>query len=217
MQRHRVTLVVTAVLAALAIAPATAGAHHGCSKHAKGATIVTKTKEAHVFIKRQRWYGCAAKFGRVRLLPGLDSTEAVRFGDGRVPSNFTLAGQFVAYEQYTLEPAGAETQSYVYIYDLGADRTEYTSIAGSTQPPAEDSVMERLVLKRNGSAAWTARLRGGSDATYEVHRYSKYATVGGRVTMDAGQDLDPESLLLSPDRHTISWTRGGQTKSAELP
>jgi hypothetical protein len=215
MKRTRIITTLAVALAALVAAP-TASAHHGCSKHAKGAKIVTKTKEAHVFIKNKRWYGCASKFGKVRQLPGLDTTDALDFGDGDVPSTFRLAGQFVAYEQYTLEPAGAETHSDVWIYDLGAGKTEYNSIAGSTVPIGEDMVLEELVLKRNGSAAWTTRMRSGNNATYEVHRYSKYMQVGGRVMLDSGPNIDPFSLVLSPDRHRISWTKGNQTKSDDL-
>lgn len=209
---------VVAGLIALGLAP-TASAHHGCSKHAKGAQIITKTKEAHVFIKKKRWYGCASKFGKVRQLPGLDTTDAIDFGDGEVPAHFRLAGQFVAYESHLLEPAGAETHSEVWIYDLGAGKTEYNSIAGSTAPIAEDMVLQRLVLKRNGSAAWSTRMRSPNDpdVSYEVHRFSKYAAVGGRVMLDSGGDLDAQSLALSADRLTISWTKGGQSKSAELP
>ena len=215
MTNFRRSIPLVTAFAVLALAP-TASAHHGCSKHAKGAQIVTKTKEAHVFIKNKRWYGCAAKFKKVRLLPGLDTTDALQFSDGSVPSTFTLAGQFVAYEQYNLEPAGHETHSDIYIYDLGTGKIEYHAGAGSTKPNAEDSVLERLVLKRNGSAAWTARLGGGQNATYEVHRYSKYTTVKGRVTLDSGPNVDPQSLALSADRHTVSWKRGGQTKTADL-
>jgi hypothetical protein len=212
----RLAPIALVIALALAAAP-TAAAHHGCSKHAKGAKIVTKTKEAHVFIKKKRWYGCASKFGKVRLLPGPDTTDALDFGDGEVPTHFRLAGQFVAYGTYLLEPAGAETHYDVWVVDLGTGETVYNSIAGSTVPIAEDMVLQRLVLKRNGSAAWTTRMRSSEDATYEVHRFSKYAQVGGRVMLDSGSDVDPQSLLLSADRLKITWTKAGQSKSADLP
>ena len=213
-----------ATLICLAVA-APASASHGCSKHARGGKVTHKTKEAHVFEKRDRWYGCAARVGRPYALPGLDSISAGReFGDGTVPSHITLAGVFVAYERYTLYPAGGagDTQTDIYVVDLRTGKVVVSQQAADPEPQQESRWVDDLILKRNGSIGWTSTrwtYPTGSPPvpTYRVHRYSVDPSAPGRATLDTIAEGDRQSLTLSADRRTMSWTNNGQPRSAPLP
>jgi hypothetical protein len=214
-----------AVIAVAGLVPApAASAHHGCSAHARGGKITHKTRESHVFEKNDHWYGCAAKVGRPRLLPGLDTITARRFGDGTVPTHITLSGVFVAYERYTIYPAGGagDTQTDLYVVDLRNGKVVVDEDATAPRPQTEDRWVDRIVLKRNGSVGWistreTYGVYPDFTLTYEVHRHSLDPAAPGRATLDEGTDIDRESLRLSADRRAMTWTRGGQPKSAALP
>jgi hypothetical protein len=222
MSRTRITLVL-AVLAASLVAAQPASAHHGCSKHAKGGKVTHKTKEAHVFEKNNRWWGCAARVKRPYVLPGLDTLDARRFEDGTVPNHIKLAGVFVAYERYTLYPAGGagDTQTDLYVVDL---RNGKVVVDEEARPPTgqmEDRSVTDLVLKRNGSVAWISDHwtydTNPAVVNYEVHRFSRDPANPGRALLDSGGDIERDSLALAADRKTIVWTKGGQQKSGQLP
>ena len=212
-----------ALAATLALAPA-ASASHGCAKHAKGGKVTHKTKESHVFEKRDHWYGCTTKTGRPYLLPGLDRISSGReFDDGTVPSHITLSGVFVAYERYTLYPAGGagDTQTDIFVVDLRTGKVVVDEEARAPTGQQEDRWVDDLVLKRNGSIAWISThwtfTQNPPVVNYEVHRFSRDPSAPGRATLDSGADIDRESLTLGSDRKTMSWTRGGETRSAPLP
>jgi hypothetical protein len=212
-----------ALVATLVLAPS-ASASHGCSKHAKGGKVTHKTKESHVFEKKNRWWGCTTKTGRPYVLPGLDTITAREFDDGTVPTHITLSGVFVAYERYTLHPAGGagDTQTDIYVVDLRNGKVVVDEDARPQTETYDDRYVSDLVLKRNGSVGWTSthwRYPPGSTGVvnYEVHRFSRDPASAGRALLDSGADIDRESLALSADRKTMTWTKGGQTKSAALP
>jgi hypothetical protein len=221
---HRIRITVTvAVLAAGLVLAQPAAASHGCSKHAKGGKVTHKTKEAHVFEKNNRWYGCAARVKRPYVLPGLDTLEARQFSDGTVPNHITLAGVFVAYERYTLLTAGGagDTQTDLYVVDL---RNGKVVVDEDARPPTgqqEDRSVTDLVLKRNGSVAWISDhwtyAQHPAVVNYEVHRFSRDPANPGRALLDSGADIERDSLTLGADRKTLSWTKGGQPKSGQLP
>ena len=218
MPRTRIALSLAVTAASLVLAQP-ASAHHGCSKHARGGKVTHKTKEAHVFEKNDHWYGCATKVGRPKLLPGLDSISAVRdFGDGTGPTYITLSGVFVAYERETVLPAGGagDNQTDLYVVDL---RTGKVVVDEDATPPSgvyENRYVTDIALKRNGSVGWISAR--SYPQYYEVHRVSRDPAAPGEATVvDAGYDIDPESLALSADRKTMRWTKGGKAQSAPLP
>ena len=214
MAHHRTTTTVVALLATLAL-PSAASAGHGCSKHARGGQIVTKTKEAHVYVKGDVYWGCAARTRTPRRLPELDTVSSVRdFGDGRAPVRFTLGGIYVGYGRYTVYPAGGggDTQTDVLMVDLRTGKLAWKVRATLDPNQSRSSYLEALVVKRNGSAGWI-----NEHHTISVHRFSNSPGSIGRIRLDEGDDIDRESLALSADRTTLMWARGGQPKSAPLP
>lgn len=220
---RRVFIAGVAVAAAALVPAPAASAHHGCSAHARGGKITHKTREAHVLEKRNRWYACAARVGRPFLLPGLDTVSSREFGDGTVPSHITLSGVFVAYERYTLYPAGGagDTQTDLYVVDLRTGKPVITEEARAPTGKQEDRWVDRIVLKRNGSVGWISTHwtfeQHPPVSNFEVHRFSLDPSTHGRVTLDSGGDIDRESLALSSDRRTMTWTKGGEARSAPLP
>ena len=209
--RTLVTVTAAGIASLVLAAPAAA---HPCSAHARGGEVTHKTKEAHVFTKRDRRYACAAKIGRAVLLPGLDTLEAQRFGDGNVAFQITLSGVFVGYGRYTLHPAGGggDTQQDIFVVDLRTGKTVVQQRSTETSDDGVSNYLEGFVMKRNGSVGWI-----GQHHTYEVHQVSTVPGSPGRVKLDSGDDIDPKSLALSSDRRTMTWTKGGVAKSAPLP
>jgi hypothetical protein len=221
MPRTRIALIL-AVMAASLVAAQPASASHGCSKHAKGGKITHKSKEAHVFEKNDRWYGCAAKVGRPYLLPGLDRVSEGKGGDGTVPVNVQLAGVFVAYERYTIYPAGGagDTQTDIYVVDLRNGKVVVDQDARAPSGQVEDYDVADLVLKRNGSIGWitehTTFAQYPATTNYEVYRFSRERATAGRALLDSGADIVRDSLTLSADRRTLLWTKGTEARSAPL-
>ena len=181
-----------------------AEASHGCgAARSKGAQIVTKTREAVVFTKRDDLYGCLASVGSIRTLPneggGWDLTGADR------PQ---LGGRYLAFS--TLGSAIGDEFDRVYVYDLRLGRTFL--VAGS-------NIVRALVVKRNGSVAWTedssVQPADADPPSYQLRRWGNEERQNV-VLVDRGTDLDPQSLTLAPDRTSIAWTRGGTTRTAPL-
>lgn len=213
MRHARSLLVLSAALLSLALTEP-AFASHGCAGSARGARVVTQTRDAIVFVKRQRVYGCLDSVGSTRRLPGLDP---VGTEPGDAGALFTLSGAFVAFERFFVEPAGAETHSRVIVFNLRNGQTPVNDPATSIVPTAEDSVVESLEVKRNGSVAWIGRRSGGPTAVYEVHRRSLAPSAPGNVVLDEDGDIGPRSLGLSADRRTIFWLNGADPRSGTLP
>ena len=221
--RARIILALAAAAVAALIPPQAASAGHGCSAHARGGKITHKTKEAHVFQKRDRWYACAAKVGRPFPLPGVSRVSLGEADDGTVPAHLALSGVFVAYERYTLYPAAGagDTNTDIYVVDLRTGKPVVTEETTASAGREEDRWISRIVLKRNGSVAWTSSHYTyetyPGPVNYEVHRFSLDPAAYGRVTLDSGADVDRDSLELSGDRRTVTWTDGGERRSAPLP
>jgi hypothetical protein len=181
---------------------APAEARHGCSaSRSKGARIVVKTREAVMFTKGLYYYGCLSSLGIVRRLPeeggGIDVTA---------PHLPALAGRYVAYA--TSGSAIGDEFDRLYVYDLRAGRPFL--IESST-------FIRGIVLKRNGSVAWieAAPADAGDQPVWDVRKWANEEREGS-VLVDRGADLDPDSLALSADRTSISWTRGGAPRTASL-
>lgn len=220
---HARTKVALAVAAAALVLAPPAAAHHGCSAHVGDGKIVKKSREAHIVEKDDHWYGCAARVGRPYRLPGLDRVSSIEFDDGTVPSHITLSGVFVAYERYTLYPAGGagDTQTDLYVVALrtGKAVVKQESVAPSGAQ-TEDRDITDLVLKRNGSVGWIGRRQNYDEnpmvQTYEVQRFSRDGSDPGRAAVDSGDDINGKSLTLSADRERMRWKKDGERRSARL-
>ena len=195
------------MLAVLAVAGASAQAATAptCSK--KSGTTVRATKHARVFTKRGRVYACLYRVARDR--PG----RRFLLGNASV-RNVRLAGRFVAYSRVVDEGAR------VTVKELRRGRIVRNARPMTLSPGFP--VVTDLVLKRNGSLAWIAGstpldLPMAPPGTpvdrrpnFEVHK----ADTGGRAVLDQGRDIAPASLRLI--RSTVSWTKGGLIRSAQL-
>jgi hypothetical protein len=180
-----------------------AEATHGCgAARSSGARIVVKTREAVVFTKGIYYYGCLASVGTVRRLPeeggGIDITP---------PNIPVLAGRYVA---YSTEGSGIGDEfDRLYVYDLRVGRRFLVE---------SSTVIRSVVLKRNGSVAWIEAAHadaGGDQPVWDVRKWSNEERQGS-LLIDRGRDVDPDSLVLSPDRLSIGWTRGGAPRTATL-
>jgi hypothetical protein len=200
MTRRRLTTVL-ATAAILATATAGGAAHAGTTSKCRtssttgGAKIVSRTSEAVVFIKRGSYYGCTYS-GSIRRLPGWDDM-----------SRFTLSGRFVAY--IGGGTAIGDEFARIIVFDMKLGRTQSISQSNS---------VGGLVLKRNGSVAWTqASIVDqpiGAPPSREVRM--RQAADPDDILLDRGTDIDPSSLALDATRTNVSWTRGGQPRTSPI-
>lgn len=199
---RRLALLTTLCLVASLAAALPAQASHGCSAwRSKGAKLIVKTREAVVFSKGVYYYGCLASTGTVRRLPeeggGIDVAG---------PDAPQLAGRYVAYN--TSGSGIGDEFDRLYVYDLRVGRRFLVE---------SSTFIRDIVLKRNGSVAWieAAPADVGDAPVWDVRAWSNEDRQGS-VLLDRGADIAPESLVLTPDRLRIEWTRGGAARSAPL-
>jgi hypothetical protein len=182
----------------------------GC--RSQSATDVLSSQEARIFwqrrLRRERFqqrvyflryaYGCLYGTNK-RFRLGLDD-----FGDsgqGGFVDLFQLAGPFTAFR------AGCTTEGCVgsvYVVDLRDGRSVREISRLSEQ---DDGQATDIALKENSSVAWISRNRSGG---HEVTAIDS----SGRRRLDLGSDIRPESLSLTGS--TLTWRRGGVTRSAVL-
>jgi len=199
MTGRRSLLAVVVALAALLVSAAPAAAHHcRASSTSRGAHIVYRTSEAVVFSKGVYTYGCLYRPGDVRRLP----TEGGEVHD------FRQAGRYLAYA--TSGSAIGDEFDRVYVLDLKTGRLLNTY---------SSTFVSSIVVKRNGSVAWIQASivqppRDSTEAWRELHK-GEVAAVEDTL-LDRSAAIDPESLALSADRTTVSWTRGGQPRQAPI-
>jgi hypothetical protein len=184
------------------VAALPAQASHGCGAwRSKGATLIVKNREAVVFRKGLYYYGCLASVGTLRRLPeegdGIDESG---------PDAPRLAGRYVAYN--TSGSGIGDEFDRVYVYDLRVGRRFFFQ---------SSTFVRDTALKRNGSVAWieSAPADAGDAPVWDVRAWSNEDRQEP-VLLDRGSDIGPESLVLTPDRLRIEWTRGGATRSAAL-
>jgi hypothetical protein len=127
-----------------------------------------------------------------------------------------LAGVFAGFAGAYQEPAGEQQLAYLRAVDLRTGRARVAEQAIPDAGPSESHRVTDLELRYTGGLAWIVERRsfaqdpGSPTVTYEVHKVDR----GGRQRLDAGADIDPTSLTLSGA--TISWRRGGVTRTAVL-
>jgi hypothetical protein len=170
--------------------------------------LVTRSSEGAVFRKLKSGpggrkvsvaYGCLLRSGAVRRLD-----FANRVDDAQ------LAGRYVAFKHidYVSEFGSA---SSIRVVDL---RTGTTAVDARGVPGAgSDSHVMSLVVKRNGSVAWTGM---ADESGSEVSVLKVDTTTDGPRLLDSGAQIDYESLALGADRLSVGWRNGAEQKTAPL-
>ena len=173
--------------------------------------LVTRSTEGAAFLKLRPGpggrrlpvaYACLLRSGPITRLDSPNSFNRVR--------NQQLAGRYVAFKR-TLYVSEFDSASGVEVVDLKTGQRKWSSTA---MPAAEgDSEVLTLVVKRNGSVAWTAvGVRGEDLAVWKLDS----TTPNGPQELDRGPQIDYETLSLTPDRRTVVWVNGGAQRTAPL-
>jgi hypothetical protein len=193
--------------ALVALLPATtSAAHRVCpTQH-----TLLRTKTGVVFSRSQHarkvYYGC---LWRVRRTYRLQQVGEYGLNNIREPRSVHLAGRYVAYPQDygTID----EEVNTVSVRDLVTGKVIYQDDLAST---GSGNVISALVLKLNGSVAWTTRTEDAAgNATVEVLAMD---SPGHARVLANDPMIDPVSLQLSADRKTIDWLRDGAMQNAPL-
>ena len=144
-------------------------------------------------------FGCAFRTGRTyRLAGGNDSVV------------YALAGRMVAYEDLA-----DQVDQRMVVRNLGTGRTVHRATSNLQGAFGNGARAAKVVLKRNGSIAWTYPNRTGESV--EVTGFELHAIGTSNRREVLSQRVDPaESLRLNPGGVTISWTEGGMTRTAPL-
>lgn len=213
-------VLVLAVVGGLAARlPAPADASHVCQLSAartvlgnRNARIVTRAATVRPRYRVTRYYGCRYRTNRFFRLA--DVGEPGVFNDRVEPRR--LAGVFAGFAAAYQEPAGEEELAYVRAVDLRTGGVRVSEQAIPDARPSESYRVTDLELRYTGGLAWIVERRsfaqgpGSPVTTYEVRKVDR----DGRPLLDAGADVDPASLALRGA--TISWRRGGTTRTAVL-
>jgi hypothetical protein len=196
-----------------------ADAHHVCRLSGartvlgnRNARMVTRAATVRPRYRVTRYYGCRYRTNRFFRLA--DVGEPGLFSDRVEPRR--LAGVFAGFAGAYQEPAGEQHLAYVRAVDLRSGRARVREQALPDAGPSESYRVTDLELRYTGGLAWIVERRssvegpGSPVVSYEVHKVDR----GGPQRLDAGADVDPASLTLSGA--TISWRRGGLTRTAVL-
>jgi Ca2+-binding RTX toxin-like protein len=167
------------------------------------ANVIARSSKAVVFAKRGYYYACLYSGGPIARL--LDEGGGITEKGNAGPK---FAGGFLAYA--TEGSAIGDEFDRVVVWDL---RT------GTVLYEASSTYVDKIVLKSDGAAAWTAASVVGvpdqtSPRSTEVHLFSPGDDLGDML-VDRGSDIDRLSLAPGPRGSTITWTAGGQTRSAD--
>ena len=214
-----------AALAALALVllpPVGAGAARDrCA--VRGSKTEQRTKQVRVYttVRRTNWFAC---YRRTGLKTRLDEPRGRTFGDGGGVEDrlylVRVAGPYVAFWQSGADyPTGVEEEGggqpqYFSRVSVANAKRGYVGLSHDLededpQPPAgaaPRSTVTDLVLRPTGSVAWVADDEG--------RRRVDALSSGDFRTLDSGTGIDPDSLELQGS--TLSWTNGGQEKTATL-
>lgn len=195
------TLALSAVptLSAL-VMPERAEGRSACPRWGK---TVERNRESRVFRTRREsidsYFGCAFRTGRT-----------YRLGGGNDAVVYALAGRMVAYESL----ANPVNQRMV-VRSLGTGRVIHQANSNLEGAFGNGARAVEVVLKRNGSIAWTYPNRTGESVEVTGIELHAIGTSNRREVLS--QRVDPaESLRLNPGGVTISWTEGGMTRTAPL-
>jgi hypothetical protein len=209
-------LLVLVVVSALLVLPATAAARHRgrpapeCRRLA-GKHPVAAAHGVYVFLaKGGNTYKVCAGRGKVRTLPNQDG------GLTNQLSQFTIAGNFLAWDDTELIDPVAPTDDYVSVMNVTTGK-QLVSLAFSwpnQNTGNNNASVVTIVLAPDGSVAWLsalAALGGGPNSAFSVVRIG---SDGSQSTLAMGPDLS--ALTASANGATVSWTDNGNAASAPL-
>lgn len=195
------TLVGALALLIGSFTPDMAGAAPALSCPGAGGKTVVRTKSVRVFTLPGRfstnrdYYACLYREKRAFRITLIDYE-----GPTVNRRSIRLAGRYVALVQ---SAAIQDTSSeFVVVRDLVTGRAAYAG-------PRPFGMVRNLVLKRTGSAAF---IYEPSDDVRQL----RVASATGDMIVDQGQDIDPGSLELSPDRRSVTYLKAGERRSAPL-
>ena len=210
---------------AAALTPAAADAKRSTCRPA-GSEILAESRTGRVYARdgdQRRAVACLFRTGaRTRLAPsGLDP---------EVSGPFAIAGRFAAYHWGACEVSGSSGCSYVVdVVDIPTGRIVRSDWTDGGAPECHartasntdcgEGIVAALVLKRNGSVAWTTCDGNPGDGCVEdPARPARVMRADGRGTrvLDLDRRVDPYSLRLTASRRAVTWTRGGERRSASL-
>jgi hypothetical protein len=150
--------------------------------------------------------GCWRPLGRVRLVArgGIDFTRADAI-------RAAVSGRYAAVALRTHGPVG--DQLFVYVMNLRTGRV-HNAEANFIDTPAGVTAADvrRLVLAKDGSAAWTTNGGGLPTDSYHVETMDRR---GKTWVVDDEPGIAPTFLRLRGV--TLTWSVNGQRRSAELP
>jgi hypothetical protein len=214
--RLRLALLVAAIAAALTLPAADASAA-SCSKSGY------KTLDQSKYIVFQRgpkpkgdvtsdygFYACRIKNGKRYTLGGNEcfGNDLGRTGD------YSLAGNFVAYEAYTCGDPEGEADAKVINVATGAKQSysaEHEELPGGG---VQDYSITDLQVNSKGNVAWIALAR--QLTTSDAKRYDVRRAISGVVSrVDFGENILADSLGYSGGN--IFWIEDGAAKTAPLP
>lgn len=225
MTRQTMRLAFALMLTVGSLFPASAEARSCPSRSHKA--VVARGPEAMVFRKAETgnldrdrrvsqyiYYGCHFKTNVRRRLN--DFTDFDQF-----IGNWRFSGRYLAFTYEVEDGADSTTTPSIVVRDLRiGERAGYSPVttADTMWSPGNTPVYQ-LVSKRTGSIAWASSIerRGGASIPTEYQIHAANGGFGRPGTMlEDGTDIDPRSLMLSNDRRTIHWTKGGEPRSAPL-
>lgn len=162
---------------------------------------------ARIYERGGQVFGCAQGAPRSYLL-GSSSRSPRQSRAGPV----ALAGRVAA---YGLSSYGVDTVSAAVVVRRLSDGKQLRDDGAVTRPSGPESfdAVERVVLKRDGSIAWTASARSVISehvSELEVNRDD----ARGRALLDSGPRIATGSLRLRGSR--LTWRDGSATRSATL-
>ncbi len=170
-------------------------ASHGC--YPRGSRTIAQDKVGRFYYLftggfPRHWYICAFTQGTSRKLPYGNPDRGTPFD----PSA-TVSGRYVAFFVAAPGPGG------VAVFDLATGQRTFSGGAGGGGS-GPDPVDASLVLKANGSVAWTTH----DFAPWVVRRHDSTGT----ATLDSGPQIDTESLAAGGS--WLYWTDAGAPRSA---
>jgi hypothetical protein len=181
-------------------------------KTVRSVELVTRSSDGAVFrkVKPRRdgvrvpfTYACLVRGGSIRRLDRLTRAQ------DDTAESAQIAGRFVGFRRrYPVSESDVASDIVVVDLKTGGVRSGHTALPGR---PQEGDVLT-LVVKRNGSVAWTAvGVRGNELTVWKVDR-----STTGAQELDRGPAIDYRSLRLSADRRSVHWRNAGAERSAPL-
>ena len=111
----------------------------------------------------------------------------------------------------------SEVNRRMVVRSLGTGRVVHRANSNIQGAFGNGALADKVVLKRNGSIAWTyPNITGeeSGDPSEPPRRYEVHAIGTSNRRAVLSRNANPESLRLDAGGTTISWTEGGLTRTA---